>query len=107
MECNANMKRNWGSYLAPSMLGFQNARLMFFSFLRSYPISVSVAGVAGLPSSQPLNIRATQESVSAFSLHSLNSIPDGYLGPKFKISNDTQIFISSPNQSCAPQTHTS
>ena len=64
------MKKNWGSYLALSMLGFQNATLMFFSFLPGYPISVSVAGVAGLPSSQPLNIRATQESVSAFSTFS-------------------------------------
>ena len=39
------MKKNWGSYLALSMLGFQNATLMFFSFLPGYPISVSVAGV--------------------------------------------------------------
>lgn len=97
------MKKNWRSHLALSMRGFQNATLTFFSFLPGHPISVSVAGVAGLPSSQPLNIRATQESVSAFSLHSLNSIPDGYLGPKFKISNDTQISISSPNLSCAPR----
>ena len=93
------MKRNWGSYLALSMLGFQNATLMFIFFLPGYPISVSVAG---LPSSQPLNIRATQGSVSVSSLHSLNSIPDGYLGPKFKISNDSQISFSSPNISCAP-----